>query len=162
MLRQFMLTLVEVMVGHLHGLDVKVQFLTRQQSFEAGTIVVADERLIEVAKLMLQGTFRFLGDFKGKVETAAVQSLHLLPHPGIESSIGGLPSLFSAVGVRVGLGGEEVLDLLCVLDLTFVIADLQLSDLLSDLRGDELGVNLLDLSEGVDLSYVLGDCYPSG
>ena len=141
-LGQLVLALVEVVVGHLHALDVQVELLAGQQALLAGQVAELEIAQLRVAQFVLQGALGFLGDVEGELEALRVEPLHLALHPGIERLVGLLAGLLGAFLI------QEALDLLGVLHLLAVVLQLQLGDGLADLRRAQLLEDLGDLAGG--------------
>ena len=70
-LGQLVLALVEVVVGHLHALDVQVELLAGQQALLAGQVAELEIAQFRVAQLVLQGALGLLGDVEGELEALA-------------------------------------------------------------------------------------------
>src|SRR5262249_47115755 len=69
MLRQLIFPLIQVMVGHLHGLNVEEQLLAGQESLSSVEVVELDVGQGWIAQLVLQREFGFLRSVKGKMES---------------------------------------------------------------------------------------------
>ena len=83
-LGQFILTLVEFVVGHLHALDIDVELFSRQQTLLAGQVAKLEKADFRVAQLVLQGALGLFGNVEGELEALRIQPFHFALHPGIE------------------------------------------------------------------------------
>lgn len=83
-LGQLVLALVEVVVGHLHALDVHVELLPGQQALLAGQVAELKIAQFRIAQFVLQGAFGLFRNVEGELKALGIQALDLALHPGVE------------------------------------------------------------------------------
>ena len=105
-LGQLVLALVQVVIGHLHGLDVEQQLFAGQQAFVAVQIVELDVGQRGIAQLVLQRALGLLGDLEGKLEGLGIKRFDFALHQGIEAD-GGLLDLESRRRCRCLAGNRR-------------------------------------------------------
>ena len=60
--------LVEIVVGHFHGLDVEQQLFAREQSFIAIQVIELNVGQRGISQLVLQSPLGLFGHFEGQLE----------------------------------------------------------------------------------------------
>ena len=85
MFGHLVLTLVEIVVGHFHGLDVEQQLFAREQPLIAVQIIELNVGQGGIAQLVLQRALGLFGDLEGQLERLGIERLDVALQEGVEA-----------------------------------------------------------------------------